>query len=321
MGLWIEQRRGELRETRHPVSARVVEAGTVRWQVGEDVACFWRSGCKAFQLRTALAQLPSESLEWLSDADLAIGAASHSGQPEHLARVRRILRHFSVHARLLRCGAHLPIHLPSAHKLLGRRQKPTALHNNCSGKHTFMLAACRAQGWSTDYLPAAHPLQVLNLSTITELAGQSPGTAVDGCGVPTFHLPISAMARAYATLAAAMAGDGDALLGRIGRAMGAFPELTSGTGRLDLAVVRAATEPISVKIGAEGLFDIALPARRLGVVIKVHSGNSEALAVAVAAVMAEVAPGALGDWTPAEAVVLNVAGREVGERRAVWAAD
>lgn len=318
MGLNIEQRRGGHLETRHAVSARLVEGDRVVWETGDDLACFWRSGCKPFQLHTALSRVDPQALDWLTPEDLALGAASHSGQADHVARVRRLLRHFSLHPRLLRCGAHLPIHVDSAQKLVARRQKPTALHNNCSGKHTFMLAACRQQGWSMDYLPADHPLQRANRATLEALTGAQPAVAVDGCGVPSFHFRISAMARAFARLAEAMVGDGDPLLGRIGQAMGAHPELTSGTGRLDLAVVRAATEPITVKIGAEGLFDIAFPARRQGLVIKVESGNADALAVAVAAVVEQVAPGALRGWTPVEATVKNVAGVEVGERVAVW---
>ena len=310
----IEQRRGGLVETVHPYSAALVEGEALRWAVGPDVASFWRSGCKAMQLLNSLRQLPPEVVATLDDADLALGAASHSGQPFHVARVGVLLARFGLTPDQLLCGAHLPMHEPSSHALLRAGASPGAIHNNCSGKHTFMLAASVAQGWSPDYLPADHPLQQGNLALLTEWMAYAPGVAVDGCGVPCFHAPLSAMARAFARYACEMADAPDGLAGRIGWASHRQPEWMSGEGRLDLLVVRGAREPVAVKIGAEGMFLIAVPGRRWGIAVKVHTGNSDALAVAVRAVLDELLPGM---FTPAEwpwADVRNVVGRLVGER-------
>lgn len=307
--LHVELRRAGLVETVHPISAAASDGERLLWSVGPDFASFWRSACKPWQLVSSLEQLPD--LAGLDEADLAIGASSHSGQPQHLEAVRRVLRHFGLDESGLRCGAHWPMHEPSA------RAAPEmlVLHNNCSGKHSFMLAATLARGWEPDYRAADHPLQRLNRARIAEAAGVEPGLGVDGCGVPTFHLPLSGMARSWGGLARAFGGG--ELLGRVGRAMAARPELVSGEGRLDLALARAATEPLVGKVGAEGLFGVALPARGLGLVLKCHSGHGEALAVAVRAVLDEIAPGAVaGDWPWTR--VQNVVGAEVGERRAVW---
>jgi L-asparaginase II len=312
MPLTVVQLRGGLPETSHPVSAVLSDGARTVWSVGPDDACFWRSGCKPLQLTTSLEALPADVVAALSDADLAVGASSHSGQPAHVARVADLLAQFGLAEEGLRCGAHLPIHEASARAVAMAR----AIHNNCSGKHTFMLAAARAQGWDADYLPLDHPLQARNRARIRQWTDGEPGVAVDGCGVPTFHVPVSGMARAFGRLAIAMA-DGDGLPGRIGRAMQRHPEMVSGEGRLDLAVTTQATEPLACKVGAEGLFDIALPGRRLGLVVKVWTGNADALAVAVRAVLAEVAPGVLPEALPQETVV-NVVGRVVGERVAVW---
>jgi L-asparaginase II len=180
-----------------------------------------------------------------------------------------------------------------------------------------MLAASVHRGWDPDYLPPTHPLQQANLARMRDVCGVEPGIAVDGCGVPCFHVPIRAMARAFARVALAMREE-DSVLGRIGRAMWARPELVSGTGRLDLAVTRAATERIACKIGAEALFCVALPERGAAVVIKAHTGNGEALAIGVRAVLDAVAPGLLAPEAWPFAEVRNVAGRLVGERVAVW---
>lgn len=317
----VEQRRGGLFETSHPVSAALYADGAVRWSVGPDVASFWRSGCKALQLESSLECLPSEVVAGLTDEDLAIGAASHSGQPVHTEHVERLLARFGLAESDLRCGAHRPTHEPSARALDRAGVKPTQLHNNCSGKHTFMRAAAAFSGWDADYRPADHPLQRRNTARITDWMGEAPALAVDGCGVPSFHARLHAMARGVARLAQEMgpaASPTGSLAGRVGWAMHRCPMHMSGEGRLDLRVVQAAREPLTVKVGAEGLFTIALPERGAGLVVKVHTGNDAALAVAVRAVLDEVYPGLFAPDAWEWEVVKNVVGAVVGERRAVW---
>jgi L-asparaginase II len=316
--LTIVQTRNQLPETFHPVSAVLVEQDRVLLEVGEPISCFWRSGCKPFQLMTSLANLPTQTLNWLKEEDLALGSSSHSGEPEHVARVLRLLRHFKLKSQQLQCGAHLPINEAASKTLLGRRKKPTTLHSNCSGKHTFMLAASLYQGWEADYRSPDHPLQQQNIATITRWSGQAPGLAVDGCGVPTFHLPIAAMAQAFSGLALSMQQEPQSLPGRIGWAMHRHPQFTSGSGRLDRLVVEGSRVPLTVKVGAEGLFSIAVPDRGWGLVIKVASGSNEALAVAVHCILERVLPDCLEGVSWPWSTVKNVVGAVVGSREGVW---
>lgn len=310
MRMTVVQTRGGLFEAQHPVSVRIVGGGDAP-EVGEDVASFWRSACKPLQLLTALDALGPEVVATLDDRELAIGAASHSGEPVHVAQVRALLARFGVDEGELRCGAHWPMHEASARAVA----EALPVHNNCSGKHTFMLAACVAQGWPMEYRPLDHPLQVHNRARVEDWAGVRVGVAVDGCGVPTFHLPLSAQARTWARLATAPAGSLEA---RVRDAMGRVPELVSGTGRLDLVLTRAATEPLTCKVGAEGLFCVALPARGVGLAVKVHTGNGDALATAVRAVLDRFFPGVVAPVEWPSDVVLNVVGARVGARTAVW---
>lgn len=139
--------------------------------------------------------------------------------------------------------------------------------------------------------------------------------------MPSFHGRLHAQARAVARLAEEMGREATpltSLTARIGWAMHRCPLHMSGEGRLDLRVVQGANEPLTVKVGAEGLFTIALPDRAAGLIVKVHTGNEGALAVAVRSVLDEVYPGL---FTPPEwawETVQNVVGATVGERRAVW---
>ncbi len=314
----IVQTRGPCTESVHPFSAVGVRDGQIVFRCGDEVSTTWRSAAKPFQLATSLQLLGDPEL---SEAELAIGASSHSAQPTHLEVVRAILTHFDIPEAGLRCGAHAPIHQASAEAILRAGGQFTDLHNNCSGKHAFMLAAALKRGWDPDYRPLSHPLQVRIRSFIETCTGTLVEPALDGCGVPTFGLPLHGIARAWAVLANAIAAGPDAerddvrRLARIGTAMAVRPDLVSGDGRLDLVVVQHAREPMAVKIGAQGVFCLALPERRLGLAIKVHSGSSEALAAAVAYVLAQAAPGA---WRPPEPWPLAEVRNVVGDLAGAW---
>ncbi len=322
LGMYILSTRGGFVETVHPVVAvayRLGDEGLQRLFVdGEDFASPWRSAGKPFQLHQslrALAEAGGDPLAY-SDEDLALGASSHSGEPHHTAQVADLLGRVGLTDAALLCGAEPPYHGPTHEALLRQGAAPSALHNDCSGKHAFMLAACVSQGWDLDYLPAAHPLQRRIIAEIERVSGVKVGLGTDGCGLPTPVLPVSAMARAWAHLAACVADPArDPLLARIGAAMAAHPSLTSGEGRIDLALAERATEPYIGKIGALGVFNIALPQRRIGLALKVLTGDDAAVAVAAPALMELVAPGALRpaeDWPWAD--VHNVVGAKVGRR-------
>jgi L-asparaginase II len=278
-------------ETVHSCSVRVWEGGRVVLALGEDTASFWRSACKPFQLMNSLGCLEPGEVAKLGPEDLALGAASHSGQPAHVQRVRSLLGRFELRESDLQCGAHAPMHEPSARGLAAY----DLAMSNCSGKHTYMLAACRNKGWNPDYRSIEHPLQKGNRTLLDLVCDCWHQVGVDGCSVPTFHAPLSAQARAWGYLSEMMAG-GDpeapgsspSLLGRIGWAMARQPFWMSGDSRLDLAVVQGASEPVAVKIGAEGLFCVARPGAKQGVAVKVHSGVSEALAPLVRYALAQV---------------------------------
>lgn len=312
--LVVEERRGRVVEATHPVSAVLVDAeGRVVEQVGEDLVTTWRSGAKPFQLEVSAAQVQAPLQPW----DLAIGTSSHSAQPVHVARVVDLLARLGCEEEHLLCGAHRPIHGPSADALLRESRPARALHNNCSGKHAFMAGACRRQGWPADYRDLDHPLQRRIQASVDRHTGCATHAVIDGCGVPCFVLPLSGMARAYARLAAAPPAAG--LLGQIADAMAAHPHLVSGDGRDDLAAATGATRPTLFKVGAMGLMCAALREEGLGLAVKVHSGGGDARAIALASVLGRWRPGllpaaAMAPW----AVVHNAAGRVVGDRVAVW---
>lgn len=320
--LTLTELRGHATEAVHAVAAAVVDAsGHAVLTVGEPCTTTWRSAAKPFQLEASLSLLPAELAASLDPRALALGAASHSAQAAHVAGVRALMQRVGVDEAALGCGAHAPVHVASAETLLRAGQRPAPIHNNCSGKHTVMLAAhaaTRGDAPLSAYLDPASPLQRHIAALVAERTGETGLTWVtDGCGAPCFVLSLAGMARAWAQLASAF--DADAPLGRIGRALHAEAWWMSGDGRLDLELVSAAMEPLVSKVGAAGVLCLALPRRGLGIALKVLSGSDAVRPLAAQALLERVAPGLVpaAPFAPHH-LVRNVAGAVVGERRFDW---
>ena len=318
--LTIYQQRGHAVESEHPISAVLCNhAGDVLERIGAPMKTTWRSAAKPFQLEANLEILPGKLWGTLDDSALAVGAASHNGEAIHVAQVQKLLSHFELSESELQCGSHWPVHLPTKERMLALGQPCRAVHNNCSGKHAFMLAASQSLGAPSNYLDPSHPVQQrieLNIAKRTH----SPllPSVTDGCGVPCFVLPLRGMAAAWASLGEEM-NHQERPLGRIGVAMTNAPHLVSGTDRLDSGVAQFRTSPLLTKVGAGGLICGALPGRDLGFAIKVRTGVGEMRPVATWAVLNQWFPGILSEegLTPWLGIK-NVAGAEVGLRIPQW---
>ncbi len=321
----VEVTRGPLVESLHR-GAAVVCAAT-----GEQVAAWGDVGRRVFP-RSAVKPLQALPLIetgaadrfGLSDSELALACASHSGQPLHVQLIDAWLDQLGLSDADLECGAHPPLDAAAARALAAEGRLPSALHNNCSGKHTGMLTTALHMGEPIrGYIAADHPVQRRIAAVLGEMAGapSEPGIfAVDGCGIPTFALPLSGLAAAMARLAApaAFGPVRQAAAHRIRSAMAAHPGLVAGDGRLCTEVMEA-VPTILLKGGAEGVYAAMLPTRGLGVAVKIDDGAKRAAEVAVMAVLRH-----LGAFSPGQErtlrhrftpPVLNVAGKVVGELR------
>jgi L-asparaginase II len=312
--LRVEQRRGGVAEALHHVHARAVDAsGQLLWGVGDDLVTTFRSAAKPFQLEVSCGRLPEQVRGTLEAEDLALGAASHHGEPFHVARLQQLLPKLGREPRHLYCGAHEPSAPDAARALWARGERAGVLHNNCAGKHAFMAAACAACGEAEDYRAAAHPLQRSIHDNIARRANYSAlSSVVDGCGAPCFVLPLSAMARCYAQLAEATRDPASGILGQVGRAFLAHPTLMSGHLAFDGWLNQ--TGAVVAKVGAQGLLCAALPQQGIGVAIKVDSGVDLVRPVAAYALLSRAFPGLLSAPLPdVYRDVRNVVGDMVGE--------
>lgn len=284
-------RRGDRVESAHRVAFAIADAdGRLhRAAPGDGSALVHpRSAVKPLQALAMVESGAARRFE-LTSVELALACASHGGEPMHVRAVRAWLRRLDLAESALGCGAHPPAHGPSADALLRAGEAPAAAHNNCSGKHAAMLTLARHLDAPIEgYTAPGHPVQRRIASVLGEMAGRErlAEPAIDGCGVPTWPLPLAGLATAMARL-----GAGDRLAptraeacARIGRAMTAHPELVAGSGRSCTAIMATAPH-LLVKSGAEGVYVAAWPARRLGLALKVVDGASRAAPVALLAIL------------------------------------
>ena len=318
----VEITRGPLVESIHRGAVAVSDAGgRLRLSVGDvERPIFPRSALKPIQA-VPLIESGAADMFGLSDEELALACASHSGEPQHTERVAAWQSRIGCSVADLACGPHRPMHEPTAFQMIAKGQRWTSLHNNCSGKHTGFMTLSRGLGTPVaGYQQLEHPVQrrvEQTLKEMAELSGPLPHS-VDGCTVPNFALPLAALARAVAAFAdpSVLAPDRAKACARIISAMTAHPELIAGTGRPCTLLMRQAPG-IAVKTGAEGVYVAILPALGLGVALKIDDGTARASETTMAAVL--IALGAVGDEGSAQglayAPVLNTRGVRVGERR------
>ncbi len=216
----------------------------------------------------------------LAGAQLAIAAASHSGEAFHLDTVRAVLNDGGLTEADLANTPALPYAPAAQIAWIRAGGGPTSLTQNCSGKHAAMLRTALALGAPlTGYLDPDHPVQRAAAAGIERLSGERiVATGIDGCGAPVAAISLVGLARAFSRMVLAGA---DTPEGRVARAMAAHPEHVGGTDR-DVTLFMAALPGAIAKDGAESVHAFALPDGRAGA-LKVADGSERArAAVAVA---------------------------------------
>ena len=286
----VEVWRGGLVESRHRGAVSVVDAdGATRIAVGDVAALvFPRSAIKALQA-LPLVESGAADRYGLSEEELALACSSHSGEPAHVEGVARMLGKAGLDASALACGAHWPISQAAAYAL-AKSGVPSALHNNCSGKHAgFLCLACAMGVGHAGYWRPDHPVQQRVRGVLEDLTGERLGAdrcAIDGCSVPTWAIPLNKLAHAFAKF-----GSGRGLspqrataAARLRAACAANPWYVAGTGRFCTEIMKLLGPRAFVKTGAEGMFCGALPEQGLGIAVKCDDGAGRA----AEAVMAEI---------------------------------
>lgn len=293
----VETVRGGLVESRHRGAIAVADAsGRLVLGIGDvERPIYPRSAIKAIQA-LVLVESGAADRYGLGTEELALACASHGGEPGHIATAERMLARAGLDASALKCGAHWPLHQPSAQALARSGGQASALHNNCSGKHGgFLCAACAMGADVAGYLEPDHPVQREVKAALEGLTGAALSRnvrAIDGCSVPTWAVPLAALARGFARFGS---GEGMAparrnAAARLRSACAAHPWHVAGTGRFCTEIMRAFGTRVFAKTGAEGVYCAALPEQGLGIAVKCDDGAGRAAEVMAAATLSRLLP-------------------------------
>jgi L-asparaginase II len=321
-GTWVEDRHRGAFVVSDSSGRVIASAGDIERPV------FPRSAIKSMQ---ALAMVTSGAIEkfHLTDEELALACASHQGEEFHVAGVTSFLGHIGLAAGDLECGAHAPTYAPARERLREAGHQPSALHNNCSGKHSGMLAVAEALGVPTaHYVDRDHPVQKAVRDGIELVVGEPLSVdrcGTDGCSIPTWAAPLRAFAQGFARMAT---GEGlpeniASAAKRIFDAATSHPHLVGGTGSLDTDVMRAFAGRLFQKGGAEGVQCGAIRSKGWGYALKVDDGNMAASHAMVATLLLTISDPDEEQRKVlerfAKQTIRNVRGLEVGALRATAA--
>ena len=283
MEIVAEVRRGELIESYHWGSVAVVYSdGNLRYFYGKPhMYIHTRSSMKPFQALLPFITGAIEKFD-ITDEEIAVICASHNGTDYHRDLVLNILKKAGFTEEDLECGVHMPYDKETADRLIREGQKPTPVRNNCSGKHAGMLISARAMGVDhRGYRFPHHPVQEKIREIIHSFVGEKPiYEGIDGCGVPVFALPLMDLAYMYALLADPEKSPYPEYLSRIQKAMKAFPVAVAGIGRFDTDLMEK-VPMIVAKAGAEAVYGVAIPQKKMGLAVKIHDGGRRAVAPVV----------------------------------------
>jgi len=322
----VELTRGERVESWHRGAVAIADAsGRLVWSAGDvERPVFARSALKMLQA-VPLVETGAADAFGVSDPELALACASHTGEAFHIDTVAGWQTRIDCEETCLACGAHMPGNEAASHALIREGRAPGRLHNNCSGKHTGFLTVARHLGVDiAGYERPDHPVQQLALGAIAEMCGLDAAAmpiGIDGCAAPAAATPLQALATAMARIAdpSGLAPTRAEAARRLYAAVKANSLYVAGTGRVCTTLIEAAGGAATVKTGAEGAFVAVLGELGLGIALKIDDGAGRGAETTIAAVLAAL--GVVDRDNPAIAAltdvkVLDTTGHTVGVRRA-----
>ncbi len=279
----VELTRGDLVESVHTGALAVARPnGELLLSVGDiGKPIFPRSAIKSMQAIPVIETGAADRYSF-GGQEIAISCASHSGTPAHADLSASMLARAGLDVTALGCGAHDPIHELSAKEMFKAGKAPSALHNNCSGKHSGMACTCAHCGDPVaGYLDINHPHQQRIAKVLHDFCGDGfdiKRYGIDGCSAPNWAIPLKPLAKAFAQI---VTGDGlsatrRATCERITAACMAHSDMVAGPGRMDTEAMTALGGKLFMKTGAEGVYCGGFPSLGIGFALKIDDGNKRA---------------------------------------------
>ena len=292
----FEVTRGNIVESVHYGSIAVVDAnGKLISSYGDPKAvAFLRSSAKPFQVLPFVEHGGVENFGF-TPHELAFACASHEGSDLHVQTVEEIQKKVGIDEGNLQCGIHMPSDVDAFRSLIVNGKQPTPNRNNCSGKHSAMLAYAKMRGLPLEnYLDLEHPIQQDILASFAEmclLPVKEIGLGTDGCSAPNFAVPLYNAAFAFARLCDPheLADVRASACRKITSAMTTYPEMVSGYGEFDCELMKVGAGRVVCKRGAEGYQIIGLlpgalgpDSPGIGIALKVSDGDASRMSLDLA---------------------------------------
>lgn len=288
-GPLLELTRGNVVEAIHRGSIAVVSAdGNLLNSYGDpNTVAFLRSSSKPFQVLPFVEAGGVEHYNY-TQPELALSCASHDTAQIHLDAVVGMQKKIGIEENQLQCGPHLPSDASKLRDVIQQNITPTSNFNNCSGKHTSMLAFAKMRGLSLEnYLAIDHPIQQDILHTLADMCridAKDIQLGTDGCSAPNFALPLyhSALGMARLCDPRELPHARASACKKIIDAMTSHPEMISNFGEFDCELMKTGAGKIVTKRGAEGFQIIGIMPgviheRGVGIAIKVSDGDKSSM--------------------------------------------
>ena len=322
-----ETTRGPMVECRHRGAVAVFDAdGGELFSAGDiDAPVFPRSAVKAIQALPLVESGAADAFGF-KDREIALAQSSHNGEPGHVECALSMLERAGLGAGNLECGPQWPTYRPAANALVKAGETPGPEHNNCSGKHSGFLCFAAHEGLETQgYVAPDHPVQQAIRAVMEDLTGAAHRPDLcgrDGCSIPTYAVPLRALACGFARFGTGIGlSPGRAKAAeRIYKAATREPWHVAGTGRFCTDVMGALAGTALIKTGAEGVFCGAVPSLGLGIALKCDDGATRGSEAMMAEVLCRLLPGHAGALSDRRNVaVKSRRGADIGTIRPVAA--
>jgi L-asparaginase II len=324
----VEALRGTKVESRHIVHAVILGRNSRTSEIfgDQDFPVFPRSSLKPIQALPLVLTGAADHFQ-VTEAELALACASHRGELIHVNPVRAWLNRLGLNESYLECGTHAPSNQDSFVSLIQTQQLPSSIHNNCSGKHTGMLAtALHLNEPTKNYVSFNHPVQQRITHYTEKLCGiklPPESFGIDGCSIPAPCLPLTKLAQGFLEFIdpSHLSDSESQACQRLFSAFVKHPLLTSGTGHYCSDLIAETKSRVLIKDGAEGVMVAAIPELKLAMALKAQDGNSRATELCTSLILERLGllsksspflTPKIHNWNQMETGHLSISNRSVG---------
>jgi L-asparaginase II len=278
----VEVLRGSVVESQHQVMAVVVDerGSPIRFWGNINYLTYPRSAIKMLQALPLLESGAAEAFGF-EDKHICLICSSHRGEKNHILGLAEIMKKAGIREDQLICGGHWPAHEATAHELIRRSGQPTPIMNNCSGKHCGIIATCLHLKENPEaYEKYTHPAQVRLRKVLSEVMHfdyERAHHGVDGCGIPTYAVPLQNLAVGMLALINPKEKASRQMAAkRIIEAVRSEAFYLSGSDDFTSDIIQRTQGRCIIKNGAEGVFCGVIPEKGWAFALKVADGAPRA---------------------------------------------